>query len=56
MIGEVLRATEARRDGTGDFCIYDDLLHEERDIFVRISISKYECQISSAVEIGRAHV
>ena len=41
-------ATEARREGTGDFCIYDHLSNEKRCIFVRISISKYEYQISSA--------
>ena len=40
--------TQPRSEGTGDFCIYDDLLHEERCVFVRISISKYEYQISSA--------
>jgi hypothetical protein len=47
MVGEI--SEQAGCEGTGDFCIYDDLLDEERRVFVRISISKYEYQISSAL-------
>jgi len=49
MVGETFGPAEARCEGTCDFCIYGDLLDEERCVFVRISISKYEYQISSAV-------